>query len=735
MNYQQVANSILLKRSNKLITPNTGFTQNHNAAMALMVELSQYGYTMDENLFKAVESLNDADIATFTNDTMSVIGEITCGDKTYTPLFKNFPKDVPNGQDYFNERIIGYISNFFNISPENCQVLSCGHVIDKDVFNMNLFGACPICQKQVDEVTPNEKGNYSALGKVKIISLASEEDIHLLFKRLVSSKVSLNKDDYNDIENILSIFPNEVIPVITSREIFSKMSTIMFNLHDYMPIDWKSEMTITATDVLRIAAALSDQDISLGSTMKFKNFKNKERRFLLSLLDTVKNPTPDMKKYKEEWKRLGERIHPGSYKDKFKNAAQAFDTIRNNEKSIVTFMSDVESKIINNDINNAADKLKERPSEFIRRMDKLLRESNDHGQHVLTIFKDVIKDIPNTLLFQVMHHFAKRHIQKTERYFTPKSERSIVFYINNEHKSLTNYKHIDNEISDLIVKVIKEELKTRYSTKSQQKRVFIHPSLKKCPIPLVKRNLSTSLHTVARGTKLSFEKKDIIRLFIYWKGLVDLDIGAICYDNNLKEISSIYYGNQKDKNDFGLSHSGDIQSAPNGATEFIDIDIEKALSTGVKYVSMTVISFTGEPFEDFQAFSGVMAREYEDSDEIFEPSTVLNKFDIKGKSKSIMPIVLDLENMEIIYADIDGLSNNRYSNQENNKDKFLNLMKYILELSDIKPNLYNLFKFNSLGRGAIVDTIFDEAKTYDAIYSIYEGITPFDIDLINSEYL
>ncbi len=37
----------------------------------------------------------------------------------------------------------------------------------------------------------------------------------------------------------------------------------------------------TATDVLRLAAAMSDQDVSLRTDIKFKKFKRSERKLLL----------------------------------------------------------------------------------------------------------------------------------------------------------------------------------------------------------------------------------------------------------------------------------------------------------------------------------------------------------------------------------------------------------------------------------------------------------------------
>jgi hypothetical protein len=48
-----------------------------------------------------------------------------------------------------------------------------------------------------------------------------------------------------------------------------------------------------------------------------------------------------------------------------------------------------------------------------------------------------------------------------------------------------------------------------------------------------------------------------------------------------------------------------------------------------------------------------------------------------------------------------------------------------------KPDLYDLFRMHAEARGEFVDNIEDA----DTVFSIEEGITPFDTDVIVSEYL
>ncbi|NCC31265.1 MAG: hypothetical protein EOM24_04470 [Chloroflexia bacterium] len=108
----------------------------------------------------------------------------------------------------------------------------------------------------------------------------------------------------------------------------------------------------TATDVLRLAVALSDGDASLATPAKFRSFARAERRLLLERLEACGSIIEDMLRYPEPWKRLGERLHPGEYQARFPRAAAAFDVIRN-DRPVATFRSKVEGAIAAGQIDAA----------------------------------------------------------------------------------------------------------------------------------------------------------------------------------------------------------------------------------------------------------------------------------------------------------------------------------------------------------------------------------------------
>ena len=100
-------------------------------------------------------------------------------------------------------------------------------------------------------------------------------------------------------------------------------------------------------------------------------------------------------------------------------------------------------------------------------------------------------------------------------------------------------------------------------------------------------------------------------------------------------------------------HSGDITSAPQGASEFIDIDISKALSLGIRYVMMSINSYTQQNYCDLPiCFAGFMMREDAQQGQIYEPTTVQHKFDVTSKSSFTIPLIIDLEKREVIWTDL-----------------------------------------------------------------------------------
>ncbi len=184
------------------------------------------------------------------------------------------------------------------------------------------------------------------------------------------------------------------------------------------------------------------------------------------------------------------------------------------------------------------------------------------------------------------------------------------------------------------------------------------------------------------------------------------------------------------------TQSGDIIDGRNGATEFIDITIDPAIEQGARYIAMNVLVYSGPTFaEHEECFAGWMTRSKPQSNEIFDPKTVEQKIDLRGNSKNCIPVLFDLEERKAIWADMTtresyGYSNYGGNNVESNRATIEQTTEAVVDINN-KVNLYELFLFHADARGSRVENREDA----DTVFAWDGDVTPYDITLINSEYI
>jgi len=690
-------NRIYLRRKTKIILySGSSKTPNLSHIATILKNIEAFGYTLSEDIIQILKTFTIDELKNFYLSLVKKIKKMVGAHVDYRPIYPNFPAQVMkmDESELYINAIIHYLS-FGSLKP----------VYEKEE-RLPLF----------DTV------------KLKVIELGNTDDFNEIFTNIMGSKTSISDTDKMDMEWFINMhkedYQNYLPDEIPLKENVCFLCHLLLK-HATADSIAISKYINTATDVLRLAVSLSNGDISLASNTKFKRFSRKERRLLLGLLDNCDNIEEDMVRYKSQWIRLGERLHPSEYNMYF-NAQRAFNKIRNNEK-INTFNSRIDYAIKSKDLSNIISLLRQRPGEFARKLDHILRETEE-WKLILKEFEAVAKDVATPVLLQVMEHFKWRNEKNGLRTFFPKGNVAKVYGIEN------NLLDLNDEICRSIIAICEESLIKRFGQRESLGKVFIDERLKDYIVPFSQRSASKALKTFVRGTKISIsENIKTIRSFLYWKenmdDRADLDLSAVLYDADWNYLEHISYTNLKSAK-YKAAHSGDITSAPNGASEFIDLDIESIKKFGGRYVVFAVYSFTGQKFIELpECFVGWMARECPASGEIYEPKTVENKIDISSESLICIPMILDLYENKFIWADVSLKSQPTWNNLENNKKGMVLMGKALTTLR--KPNLYDLFLLHSIARGVICDNI-EEA---DIIFSIDKGITPFDNDVIISQYL
>lgn len=690
-------NKIFLKRKNKVIVELGDNNLSDIYIGTMLKNIESLGYTFSRNLIKALKTLEIEDLVDFNLRLVTDIKELIGADVIYKPMYPNFPEQVMTACDA--ELLINAVIHYVTF----------GKLLPKYEYKERF----PLLDKC----------------ELKIIDLGTEAEFIKIFTNLFNSKTSISQEDKEDMKYFISEYKDKIdlyLPKeIPLKENVAYVSKIIFENINNSEVIFRKYFK-SATDVLRFAAVLSDGDASLAENTKFKKFKRKERRLLLRLLEHCENIEEDMAKYKNQWIRLGEILHPAEYTF-YEKSKESFDKIRNN-KRIETINGKIATLAINKKHKELIKLLKKRPSEFARKLDYLLRICPKYTR-VTNEFEKVSNEVSTAVLLQVMTHFKHRNEKRDVRIFFPKGNLAKV------HVEDNDLKVIDKEICDIVVKICEESLIRRFKERKPLGNIYLDPILENYFVPFSQRAASKALKTITKGSRIDIKSNtNVIRTFVYWKEpkdeRVDIDLSVIIYDEDWTKLEQVAYYNFR-SNKFNIYHSGDIICAPDGASEFVDINLESIKENNGRYVVFSLNSYTEQSYKDLpKCFVGWMSRESMSSGQIYEPLTVENKIDVAGNTKIYIPMILDLKLNKFIWTDLSLKFNvDRLNNIDGNIKSIVLIGKAITNL--IKPTLYDLFMLHVKARGKLCDDVLKS----DIIFSEHMGITPYDIDEIMAEFL
>ena len=677
---------ISVARLNGLVV-SEGTADNRDLAATFNANIMALGYMFDETLFNAVASLTEKQIAALYNRVLPILKESVGAHVVHKPMYPNFPKQVMEASDM--ELFINAILHYWT------------------------FGQWKPEYEAEPRLAAFEKVNY------KTLTLVTEEEFAGVFTKILSSNDSVSSTDREIVEWFYNNYGDLRYPaVIPFKENMCVVAGML--LEDGEDI---SLLVKTATDVLRVATYMSGGDISLATNTRFKSLRKAQRRALVRALEGVINEE-DIARHANKWIKLAHNLHVGEFSHSVYNIIKK---VRENQK-IETFNARVDAALETRKVRAITSLLKQRPAEFARRLDHVLRLTSE-APTIVKGFCSVVDQVSTRVLLQLLGHMQTRNKRLSERVVYPKGMDQKAMVVQ------TDFPRLKADTLKQINTAIRDSLSRRFGELDSLGNVWIDPNLMDCPLPSGQRSASESLHTVARGTGMPIGDKNALRFFIYWKGQ-DIDLSATYHDEDFNQLANVSYTNlRSDK--LEACHSGDITYAPEGASEFIDINIEKAVAAGMRYVVMNVYVYSGPNFADHEeCFAGWMTRSHVNSNEIYEPTTVEGKVDLTSNSRNAIPVVFDLVERKAIWTDL--TTSSRYGNRARFGGNNVHAQKATTEqnlkaiaTSANKVTLYELFELHGKARGKIVK---DPAKA-DTVFSLHEGITPYDINTINAEFV
>lgn len=745
-------NEILIRRKRRVLLPSSGeirgtkiSTASSNAksiASTIISNMDSYGYTVDYESMQRLVFTQKSDVIKWWLSLEPALAAITGGNHVYTPMYPNFPTQVMEASDaelFFNA-ILHYCSNGEWLPEYLASNKAVFHL--QDAKN-HLVGVTPNMENKTSYI----KDIIENLAKSNIAwSTQDKEDFIALCNYCKDYHYGMSYLDEIDISN---------------KE---NLCVIVYLTRHY-------DILKTATDVLRYYTYISDGDVSLTENTHFKNISRTAANNILSCLERI-NPSSlieDMWRYRERWIRIGERIHPNKYANKYPNVAEAFKSIRSGKKPL----------FFGGKVNNLIDLIRDgkyqyipelvgtlikRPGEYARRLDSILRVlPSGYAKDVIYGFSSVANQVAINVLFQVANHFRYRN-EIDDRVVIPKGLVSKAVILEN------NLPRVRQEFCQDIVNICDKAIRTQLGQRPSLGKVCLGEDVldfNDFNAPFALRSASSANKTVIRGSRLSLDPNaSIIRLFVWWTNMkcdetngyngyhdtrVDVDLSMCIFDDKWQMLQKISYTNLRDSS-IGCCHSGDITNGGeyggNGAAEFIDIDTDKLIEgvPNAKYIAFNVNSFTKQTFDTFPCCFGWMYRDsLGNKGEIFDASTVEMRINMNVKSKVSVPAVYDVQERKIIWMDL-AVDANAIApvNIESNSSKIASAINSIINLK--KTTMLDVITYNLCRAESLVvdrneaDIIFslDTTLPTDEDGNIKEDvriISPYDIDYFIGELM
>lgn len=684
----------LRRRSKVHVPPGTGGATRAQVASAVR-EIAALKCVLSEPLIEQIGTLSATELKQWLREIIRVLRRKTGAHVHHRPFYPDFPEQVLTASEA--ELYLNAVIHYFTLR----------------------------------RLPPSEhsrpamlEGNFIS----RVIEPGSIDEFEALLESLVSSRTSLSEEESADVAWFIRTYKTDVFRLLPEaipfREIRAQIGgALILQVASDVRVDAFLEKNVeTATDVLRLAVALNGGDVSLATASKrFTAMKRSIRRLLLRLLDQIPNAVEDVMRHAERWKRLSEVLHPGDYADKYPRALAAITAARRNDAP-ASFGSRVETLFAQRHIVTLTHLLQSRPGEFARRLDATLRRAAE-PQPVLDAFEAVAAHVSSPVLLQLLAQVRSPRPLPL-RAFTPKGALAKVYAIKDQREPLTP------DVLARAARICEDALVKRFASLPPLGRCFIDPELREYRVPLTQRASAKSLRTLVRGSRLPMPDTRFIRLFLWWKNgreRTDIDLSAAFFDANFVFRETVAYYNLKG---FGGYHSGDIVDAPEGASEFIDLDLDVLIKKGIRYVVTSINSFTEQPYCDLpECFAGWMARADVASGEVFEPKSVFDRIDIASDTVICLPFVMDLQERRMIWADLGLTSSPRWNNVDNNLCGVSLMLRALVHTP--RPDLETLFDLHVRARGERVASP-QQAQT---VFAPDHGITPFDTDLIRAQFL
>lgn len=605
--------SLLIRRKLRVPRPEGEPGDGLAAAARLDGALLRSGFTLSEKLLRHLAGLRPEDVDAVGARILTAVAALLGDDVEHNAYFKDFPEGVPDTIDFWAECLRDALND-----PARHDVILArvGTGSSLNLLDLPKYGRYQHTYEELLEAHDAFVRGGSDLIRVLHLGATVDEEAAELYRHLAGSTVPLGPEDWDLLAEMAPAMHGTEV-VMPVRE--SRAAVDLARLRAGVPLTADS-----LVDVLRLANAACGGRGDLTQRVRFR-FSRKDRRTLLDTLHDLVRANPDriadVARHREQWKRLGEKLHPHEH-PRLTGAAEVFAVARR-DVPVSTLAARVEKAFTDNDVPAAVKLLKSSPGMLVRAADRVARTGSPD---LAAAIAEVAPRVSGRVLLSLREHLDNRDAPEALRIFINRAGRAWV--------SSDDRETLDPGLVREIGAVLEAEVASRLPAASS---VTIAPDATGLTIPLSLRDVVPGFGVLPRGSETPVHGPNL-RFFTYWRECAertDFDLSVELLDADFGQTAQLSYTSLTA---LGGVHSGDITEAPDGASEFIDLSLDKLTAP---YLVPEVHIYSGEGFgEVAESFFGYMERSPEQEGMPFEPATVRTRSDLRAAGRTAVPLVI-----------------------------------------------------------------------------------------------
>ena len=609
----------------------------------MAANIAHYGYALAADAYAALARLGEAELAAWWPDVEVVLAVLTGADKKMDSfvVYKNFPKEVLEMDEalYWTRQILMWWG------------------LPNELFTQPEVARPPLAEAPT----------------FRTLQLAGPDALPRVMAALFALPVRWIDSQWEDVQFLVGTLDRQVelaeLPFVENR----------IRLAAFMLERGAAVTAESATDVLRLAAALSGGDVSLREPSKLRRLARRERKYLLAMLEGARQLDEDLARRPEQWKRLLHLLHPGDYRDRFPRVVAAYDRLYNGE-TVPTFNAELERLLAARD-REALALLETRPGEYMRRLHATVRM---FGPETVRSFGQVVGKLTTIQLLKLRRYLETVNTRNW-RLFPPRGNWGKV-----QVAPVDRDRRLPRAVRGDLVGMLSGELTRRLAAAGP---VHVAPEVARVKLQTNDNELSP----FGRGTVFPIPPRiRFVRTATYWKtGPTGTNawfdngwnfcaddwspLGCCAWNTGRFHDAAIFSGDP--------TNSKEMEGR---ACQMIDLYPEQLVKHRVRYAVWTVLCFSRITFaQAIDVHAALQWGEDPQAGKLFEPSRCQLSFPLRGESLTKYVVYIDLARRELVY--IDASLPARVTSASANGKLLERYMPAFVEYLDALPSVRDLF--------------------------------------------